>query len=167
MVVLALDVGQARIGVAVGDESGVLASPHGVVRRRSNAAAIAEIERLYRAAGATALVIGLPISLDDRLHGQAHAVQEFGRRVAAALGVAPIYWDERYSTVTAAERLRAAGVKPARIKERIDAVAAAIILQEYLDDARQRSGALQAAAAADGDGDERGPDGGAARGGEV
>ncbi|HEY7982533.1 MAG TPA: Holliday junction resolvase RuvX [Ktedonobacterales bacterium] len=153
MVVLALDVGQARIGVAVSDDTGALASPRGVVRRTSNAAAIAEIERMYHAAGAGALVIGLPISLDNALHGQARTVQEFGRRVAAALGVAPIYWDERYSTVTAAERLRAAGVKPARIKERIDAVAAAIILQEYLDDARQRTGADQAAAVPEGDGD--------------
>jgi putative Holliday junction resolvase len=165
MVVLALDVGEARIGVAVSDDSGVLASPHGVVRRRSNAAAIAEIARVYTATGASALVIGLPISLDDALHAQAHAVQAFGRRVAAALGVPPIYWDERYSTVAAAERLRAAGVKPARIKERIDAVAAAIILQEYLDDARQRAGADQAAAAPDGD--ERGPAGGVGRGGEA
>ena len=139
MVVLALDVGQARIGVAVSDESGVLASPHSVVRRSSNAAAIAEVARIYAAVGAGALVIGLPISLDDGLHQQAHAVRAFGQRVAEALGVAPIYWDERYSTVVAAERLRAAGVKPARIKERIDAVAAAVILQEYLDDARQRA----------------------------
>jgi putative holliday junction resolvase len=139
MVVLALDVGQERIGVAASDDSGVLASPLGVVRRSSNAAAIAEIARLYVAAGASALVVGLPISLDDGLHQQAHAVRAFGQRMAEALGVAPIYWDERYSTVAAAERLRAAGVKPARIKERIDAVAAAIILQEYLDDARQRA----------------------------
>jgi putative holliday junction resolvase len=139
MVVLALDVGQARIGVAVSDESGVLASPHSVVRRTSNAAAIAEIARIYAATGAGALVVGLPISLDDGLHQQAHAVRAFGQRVADALGVAPIYWDERYSTVAAAERMRAAGVRPARIKERIDAVAAAIILQEYLDDTRQRA----------------------------
>lgn len=152
MVVLALDVGQARIGIAVSDDTGLLASPHSVVRRRSNAAAIAEIARVYAATGATALVIGLPISLDDALHGQAHAVRAFGRRVAAALGVAPIYWDERYSTVVATERLRAAGVKPARIKERIDAVAAAVILQEYLDDARQRTGADRPTGAAHGDG---------------
>ncbi len=151
MVVLALDVGQARIGVALSDDSGVLASPHGVVRRRSNAAAIAEIARIYAATGAGALVIGLPISLDDAQHGQARAVRAFGQQVAAALDVAPIYWDERYSTVIAAERLRAAGVRPERIKERIDAVAAAVILQEYLDDARQRAGAGQSAADDDGE----------------
>ena len=138
MVVVALDVGQARIGVAVSDDSGVLASPHSVVRRKSNAAAVEEIARIYAATGAAALVIGLPISLDDALRGQAHAVRAFGQRVAAALGVVPIYQDERYSTVIAAERLRAAGVRPDRIKERIDAVAAAVILQDYLDDARPR-----------------------------
>jgi putative Holliday junction resolvase len=136
MVMLALDVGQARIGVAVSDDSGTLASPHSVVRRRSNAGAIAEIVRIYAATGAGALVIGLPVSLDDGLHAQAHAVRAFGQRVAAALGVEPVYQDERYSTVIAAERLRAAGVRPERIKERIDAAAAAVILQDYLDGAR-------------------------------
>ncbi len=138
MVILALDVGQIRIGVAVSDPTELLASPRGVVRRRSAAQAIAEIERAVRETGAELVVVGLPISLDGQPHSQALTVQAFGRKLASRLRVPIVYQDERLSTVAAAESLRAAGVRPDRIKERIDAAAAAIILQEYLDQ-RQRA----------------------------
>lgn len=133
MIVLALDIGQVRIGVAVSDPEGLLASPRGMIRRRSNAAATEAIVRMVAEAGAERVVMGLPISLDGQLHAQARAVQAFGRRLAARLNVPLEYWDERLSTVTAAEALRAAGVSPARMRERIDAAAAAVILQDYLD----------------------------------
>ncbi len=133
MVIVGLDVGEARIGVAVSDDSETLASPRGVVRRRSNAAAIAEIARIVRESDAQLVVVGLPISFDGKLHAQARTVQAFGNKLRAALGVPLVYSDETLSTVRAEERLRAAGVRPERMRERIDAAAAAVILQDYLD----------------------------------
>jgi putative Holliday junction resolvase len=137
MVILALDVGEARIGVAVSDPTGMLATPRGVIRRRSTAAAIEAITRAVADVGAEQVVVGLPISLDGALHAQARRVQAFADRLRVHLRVPVTYWDERLSTVTAAEALRAAGVRPERIRERIDAAAAAVILQEYLDHRRQ------------------------------
>lgn len=131
--ILALDVGEKRIGVAVSDELGILATPRTVIFRRSTQAALEEIVRLVRAEEASLVVVGLPISLDGQLHGQAQSVQRFGERLRKLLDVPVVYADEMLSTVRAEERLRAAGVRPQRIRERIDAMAAAVILEEYLE----------------------------------
>src|SRR5579863_2947764 len=140
MVVLALDIGQVRIGVAVSDPDGVLATPRAVIRRRSNAQAIAAIVLMVAEAGAELVVVGLPISLDGELHTQARAVQSFAARLGTQLDCPIVYQDERLSTVTAEAALRAAGVRADRIRERIDAAAAAVILRDYLDQRRASSG---------------------------
>ncbi|HEX9412414.1 MAG TPA: Holliday junction resolvase RuvX [Ktedonobacterales bacterium] len=136
MVILALDVGQARIGLAVSDPTEFLATPHAVIQRRSTASAVEAVARAVAEVGAEQVLIGLPISLDGALHQQAEAARSFGSRIEQRLQMPIVYWDERYSTVAAAEALRAAGVRPERMKERIDAVAAAMILQDYLDHRR-------------------------------
>ncbi len=133
MVILALDVGEARIGVAVSDPSATLASPRGLIRRHSNAQALAAVAREVAAVGAELIVVGLPLSLDGVVREQARRVQRFGERLRSQVAVPVVYQDERLSTVTAAEALRAAGVRPDRIKERLDAAAAAVILRDYLD----------------------------------
>ena len=138
VVILALDVGAARIGVAASDESELLASPRAVIRRRSDAAAVEAILRAVAEAGAGQVVVGLPVSFDGHLHAQAQAVQHFAEKLRARLGVPLVYADETLSTVRAEERLRASGVSRAdKIRERIDAAAAAVILQEYLDTRHQ------------------------------
>ena len=143
--ILALDVGAKRIGVAVSDELGLLATPRTVIQRRSTEAALDEIVRLAQIEEVSLVVVGLPVSFDGQLHGQAQTVQRFGerlRRRLAALdapgkpgvpGIPLVYADEMLSTVRAEERLRAAGMRPQRIRERIDAEAAAVILDEYLE----------------------------------
>jgi putative holliday junction resolvase len=151
MVIIGLDVGQVRIGIAVSDESELLASPRGVIRRRSNAAAIEAIARIVHETGAHLVVVGLPISFDRKLHAQAHAIQSFANKLRAALPVPLVFWDETLSTVRAEERLRAAGVRPERMRERIDAAAATVILQDYLD--RPERGAPPPWPQADTDGD--------------
>lgn len=135
--VVALDVGAKRIGVAVSDELGMLATPRTVIVRRSTQAALEQIVRLVREEEAMLVVVGLPISLDGKLHGQARTVQRFAERLRKMLDVPLVYADEMLSTVRAEERLRAAGVRPERIRERIDAMAAAVILEEYLDQQQQ------------------------------
>lgn len=139
MVIVALDVGQARIGVAVSDDTGLIATPLTVIHRRSNAQAIEAIARIVREEGAGVMVVGLPVSFDGKLHEQARFVQSFAEKARRALGMPLVYADETLSTVRAEEMLRASGVRPDRIRERIDAAAAAVILQEYLDQ-RGRAG---------------------------
>ena len=137
--ILALDVGAKRIGVAVSDELGLLATPRTVIVRRSTEAALDEIVRMALAEEASLVVVGLPISLDGQLHSQARTVQRFGERLRRRLeapGIPLVYADEMLSTVRAEERLREAGVRPQRIRERIDAEAAAVILEEYLNQQR-------------------------------
>lgn len=148
---MALDVGQARIGIAVSDSSGILASPYTTLHvSRDEARTWQAIQRLIGETEAEGLVIGLPISLDGQIHGQGERVQAFAERLKEHISIPVTFWDERLSTVEA-ERLLAgreqdAGGKPFRRGSRrrhvtqgrrkhqgIDAMAAAVILQDYLD----------------------------------
>ncbi len=153
---MALDVGQARIGVALSDASGFLASPYTTLRTsRDEAQTLGAIQRLLDETEAEGLIVGLPISLDGQIHAQGEQVRNFAGRLQEHIHVPLIFWDERYSTVEA-ERLLAerhqVGSEPGRRrsgKQRkqgrhdrrmaqgtqhgIDALAAAVILQEYLD----------------------------------
>ena len=153
---LALDVGEARIGVAVSDATGFLASPYTTLHISRNEAQTWEaIQGFISETDAEGLVIGLPVSLDGQLHGQARRVQAFVERLREHISVPITFWDERLSTVEA-ERLLAerSQYEPGRRSERanrqrnqghggsrkrkrrhqeVDALAAAVILQEYLD----------------------------------
>ena len=145
MRILGLDVGERRIGVAAADSEMRVALPVGVVERTETAADAAAIARLIEEQKAEALVLGLPISLNGSLGPQAQAVRAFGDELAARLGLQVEYWDERLSTVEAQRRLsprasRAKQKKGGRSTKgrqapsgRLDAMAAAIILQGYLD----------------------------------
>lgn len=137
MVIVALDVGSVRIGVAASDELEQIASPRGTIRRTSNAAALEAIARVVVEAHAGLVVVGLPVSFDNQLHTQARAVLAFGEKLRRRLAVPLVYADETLSSVRAEEAMRAAGLRPDRIRERIDAAAAAMILQEYLDTRRE------------------------------
>ncbi len=144
MVIVALDVGERRVGVAVSDPSGTLATPYGVIERRSRAEDFAAVAQLMTAVGAERLVVGLPLSLDGRPGPQARRVTRYARAMAAALAVPLDLEDERYSTVTADELLMEVD-RPANYDRRgrrgrtsIDAAAAAVILQGYLDRRRDR-----------------------------
>jgi putative Holliday junction resolvase len=137
VVILALDVGRARIGVATSDESELLATPRTVIRRKSDALAIEAIVRAVAEAGAELVVVGLPVSFDAQLHSQAQTVRGFAEKLRPRLSVPLVYADETLSTVRAEEQLRASGLRADKIRERIDAAAAAVILQEYLDARRQ------------------------------
>jgi len=142
--ILGLDVGERRIGVAAADSETRLALPVGIVERAEPAADAATIARLVEEQKAEALVLGLPISLNGSLGRQAQSVRAFGDELAARLGLPVEYCDERLSTVEAQRRLRPPASRGRRNKSRstkggrtplgrLDAVAAAIILQSYLD----------------------------------
>lgn len=139
MRLIGLDVGEARIGVAVSDPTGTLASAREVLARRPEALALQAIARLVEEEEAGAIIVGLPRSLSCELHGQAALVQEFADKLRQAVQVPVEFWDERLSTVAAEREMRAAGTKRDRRKAMIDAVAAAIILQSYLDARRAQT----------------------------
>ena len=133
MRLLGLDIGEARIGVAASDPSGVLASARTVLARKPEDAALQAILRLVEEEEAQGVVVGLPRSLSGELHGQAILVQAFAERLRKLLSIPLYFWDERFSTVTAEREMRAAGASRERRRSMLDAVAAAIILQHYLD----------------------------------
>lgn len=133
---MALDVGERRIGVAVSDETGVIATPVATVGRGGGD--LDEIRRLVGAWEVDRLVVGLPTGLSGREGPQAALVRAYAARLGAHLGPEPPleFWDERLTTAIAERALIAAGTRRAQRRERIDAVAAAVILQSYLDAGR-------------------------------
>lgn len=134
---LGLDVGLARIGVAVSDGLGLTARPLTVIRRRSRESDFAQLAALLEQERAVAVVCGLPLNMDGSEGEQAATTRKWALRLAQALRVLAarpipvIFWDERLSTYAANEFLAAQGGK-----ESEDAVAAAVMLQGYLDTQR-------------------------------
>jgi putative Holliday junction resolvase len=130
---LGLDVGERWIGVALSDPLGILASPLTRIERTDDEAAVKAIADLVRKHEAKAVVAGLPYSLDGSVGQQAVRVQGFLRKLAQSLSVPIETSDERLSTVAATQGMIEAGVSRESRKGKIDAAAAALILQWYLD----------------------------------
>lgn len=126
--------------MAVSDPDGTVAVSVTVVERKSEAAALGRIAALIREYDVDRIVIGMPRSLDGSLGKQARAVQSFAESLKSCTDLPVVDWDERLSTLHAERVMVEAGVKRGKRKGRIDSVAAAIILQGYLD--RQRNEAL-------------------------
>lgn len=130
---LAIDFGERRIGLALSDVDGRLATPLGAIARTSDAQAVAEIARIARQEEIEGLVLGEPRRLDG-VHGEAAArTAAFGAKLMAATGLACERVDEALTSFAAGERLREAGVARHRRRGLLDAVAAQIMLQEFLD----------------------------------
>jgi putative Holliday junction resolvase len=143
---LALDVGDVRIGVALSDASGTLASGLVTLRARGPRQDAQQVAALVRAHGVAELVVGLPLRLDGSRGPQADKVLAFVERLRRATGVPVVTRDERLTSVEAAERLAEAGVRGRARRERLDQAAACLILQELLDE--RRAARPQPAAAA-------------------
>lgn len=133
---LALDVGERRIGVALSDASGRLATPLTTIGAVPQQAAIERIVRLCAEHEVAEVVLGLPLTLRGEVGPQAVVVQRFGAALGAALGLPLHYYDERLTSAAADQMLREMGVKPEKRKLQIDQVAASIILQDFLDQQR-------------------------------
>jgi putative holliday junction resolvase len=147
---MALDVGEARIGVAVSDATGILASPYKTLQvSRSEEQTWQAIQQLIDETAAEGLVVGLPISLDGQIHAQGARVQAFAERLQQHISIPLTFWDERLSTVEAQRLLaqreqdeggtrrrqgtrRHTQTRRRQKGQQIDALAAAVILQDYL-----------------------------------
>jgi putative Holliday junction resolvase len=131
MAILGLDVGEKRIGVALAD--GLLAIPLTVIDRAGEGADLERVLALAEEHGVKRIVVGLPRSLDGSIGRQAERVLSFSSALSESTDVPVDTWDERLSTVSAERLLLDAGVKRDKRRARRDAMAAAIILQSYLD----------------------------------
>jgi putative holliday junction resolvase len=157
---IALDVGEVRVGVAISDAERILASPYTTFHvTRDYAQLWASIQRAIEETGATALVVGLPVSLDGQIHAQGERILAFVEQLKQQVSISITLWDERFSTVEARRLLsereqdsyvdergkrrrqgRAVQSRSRRRKgQEIDALAAAVILQDYLDHLRRSS----------------------------
>jgi putative holliday junction resolvase len=121
--VLALDYGVARTGVAVSDATGTVVRPVTVVRRASTLPGLRELADIVQREQAELVIVGIPVSLDAKEHGQAREVRSFIARLVPELQVPVVTYDERFTTKVAQARGGAAG---------IDARAAAVLLEDYL-----------------------------------
>ncbi len=140
MRILALDLGERRIGVAVSDPSGTIARPLGVIPRRSRAEDFAAIAALVAEHGAEQVVVGRPLTLRGEVGPQARWVEDYARALAEALPVPVELWDERYTTTTAEVILETVRPPSKRRRGDVDAVAAAVILQDFLEARRDTKG---------------------------
>lgn len=131
---LGLDLGERRIGVALCDSGGRLATPYEVVQRSGTRARDhQQIAKLLAEADAVRVIVGLPRSLDGGLGPAAQNVLAEVEELRDALGVPVLTCDERLSTVTAERNLRQQGLDAQQRRKVVDKVAAAVILQAWLD----------------------------------
>ena len=134
---LGIDLGSKRIGVALSDSAGSVATPYEVVQRSGDRERDHHrIAELAAEAGARCLVVGLPRSLDGSDGPAAVAARAEADELAAATGLPVELWDERLTTVTAERDLRALDMKAPARRRVVDKVAAAVLLQAWLDHRR-------------------------------
>ncbi|MBI4414598.1 MAG: Holliday junction resolvase RuvX [candidate division NC10 bacterium] len=136
MRILGIDPGEVRLGLAVSDELGLTAQglPTWVSRGRS--ADLAHFRSLVKELDVAEVVVGLPRNMDGTLGPRAEAARELARDLGDTLGLPVTLWDERLTTQAATRALTEAGLSRRRRRGRVDAVAAALILQGYLDRTR-------------------------------
>jgi putative Holliday junction resolvase len=134
---LGIDLGSKRIGVALSDSAGSVATPYEVVPRSGDRQRDhRHIADLAAEAGAVCLVVGLPLSLDGSDGPAATAARAEADELAAASGLPVELWDERLTTVTADRDLRALDLRAPARRRVVDKVAAAVLLQAWLDHRR-------------------------------
>lgn len=137
---LGIDLGSKRIGIALSDSAGSMATPYEVVARSGDRARDhRRIRDLAEEAGAEVLVVGLPLSLDGSVGAAAQQALDESAELAAATGLAVETWDERLTTVSADRDLLALDMRAPARRKVIDKVAAAVMLQAWLDHRRLRA----------------------------
>ena len=136
MRILSLDVGEKRIGLALSDPTELLATPLTTIVSRGNLIDVKTILDIAAQHDVGEIIVGLPISLSGHQGEQAKSVSKFIKALAKTTTIPLRSLDERYSSVEAKNLLKDSGIQPSRNKSHIDATAAAVILQSYLDSNR-------------------------------
>ncbi|HUP28518.1 MAG TPA: Holliday junction resolvase RuvX [Chloroflexia bacterium] len=130
---LGLDIGKRRIGVAVSDPLGMIARPVETVQSVSLNVDVARIADIARRLEAEAIVVGDPLHMNGDPGAMSNRAHKFGALLEQISGIPVSYCDERLTTVEAQRILQESGVPPKKMREQIDAMAAAVILQSYLN----------------------------------
>ena len=133
MKVLGLDYGEARIGVAVSDALGMLATPLDTICEKDRQKQLEKTAEVARLHGVGKLVVGYPKHMDGTVGHRAVYTEEFAKELSSILDIPYVMWDERLSSTEAHRILESGGVSGKKRKTKVDKIAAVIILQGYLD----------------------------------
>ena len=133
MIIMSVDLGKARTGVAVCDKSEFLASPHTVIFEKSPDKLLSKTAQTAREVNAELIVVGLPKNMDGSEGESARNARAFAEKLSELTGIETVMQDERGTTVTAHNYLNATNTRGKKRKNVVDAVAAVIILQDFLD----------------------------------
>lgn len=136
--VLCVDYGHKRLGMALSDELGITAQPFGKIEEESEEARIEQIKKVVEEHDVVEVVVGLPLTLKGDVAQGASRVIAFARHLHQQLYLPVVTWDERLSTKESERILIDAGMSRAKRKQVVDSVAAAVILQSYLDARRNQ-----------------------------
>jgi putative Holliday junction resolvase len=137
---MGIDLGAKRIGIAISDRSGIIASPHSVIQRsKSRRSDHERIRQVVDDEEVEIVVVGLPLTMDGRHAQAARAATDEARVLATVLSVPVELFDERMTTVAADRVLREAEIGASARRKFVDKVAAAVLLQTWLDRGRPRA----------------------------
>lgn len=140
MRILAVDLGQVRTGLAISDPGEFLASPAGVLHETDRAALASKIAEAAKEHKASEIVVGLPVNMDGSEGQSAQGARAFAQSLEELVSVPVVLRDERGTTITAHGYLNTTDTRGKKRKAVVDAVAATIILQDYLDYKRNTAG---------------------------
>lgn len=137
--IIAIDLGDKRIGIALSDPTWMVASGHSVIKRSSRKSDFAKIEHVAREQKVVRIVVGLPTLPSGEEGTRAAWARDYAADLSGSTGIEVELWDESLTTVDAEESLRNQGIRKEKYRDRLDAVAAAFILQSYLEHLREES----------------------------
>lgn len=139
MVILSVDYGDSRTGLAVCDALEMLASPAGVIFETDEEKAADEVVAEAKKRGAKLIVVGYPKNMDGTLGVRAEKCEGFSKLIAKKSGIETALWDERLTTVAAHNALSTVNVRGKKRKNIVDAVSAVMILESYMSYRKNRS----------------------------
>ena len=146
---MGLDVGEKRIGVALSDPGGILATPFTILECTEEERDLGAVVSIVVEQDVGLIVVGLPYAMDGSIGPQAALIQDFAHKLAQKTDVPVVFQDERLSTVSAMELLPTRRRGKSKRKVRYDAAAAAVILQAYMEERRAAGGEDPGAASED------------------
>lgn len=132
MVILSVDYGDMRTGIAICDKLEMLASPVTVITQSYAPKVIAEIEKIISQYKPELIVVGLPKNMDGTSGERAEKCKDFADAISQKTGIKTVMWDERLTTVSAHKALNVTNVRGQKRKEIVDAVSAVMILESFL-----------------------------------
>ncbi len=151
--VCALDLGAARVGVAISDELGELAHPRGILPGKDVNALMIKLRELVAEEKITHVVVGLPLDMKGGEGDSARKVRQLAQRIADNTGCDVELWDERLSTVQARRALADSEIHGRKVREHIDEASAVVLLQAWIDARNITANAARRARRERGEGD--------------